>query len=211
MGSTAAMLGDMLRVASVVLVGAMALTAWAGPGGRVVRIERARATNAPIPILCELRSDMSGMCVGASPQVGDTVLVVDEAQTIAEVRISKTQQLSAKCDTVWSVEGELLRGDMSQAQRRKSIGLIDATLDRRGTRRVDEDKIVSPSGEPEVRVGLGVDRDGDGVADIVVTQSRCEGQQTPGGAGNNECIDIWTKRGGKGMTRAWSTNLRHCF
>jgi hypothetical protein len=201
------MLRVMLRGASVILVGAMALTAWASPRGRVVRIERSRTVSNVIPILCELRQDMSGMCVGGtSPQIGDVVLVVDETHMIAEVRITSAQRLSQKCDTRWSVSGEILRGDMAQAQRRKSIGLIDSTLDRRGTRRIDEKNIPSPNGDPDGSVGLGVDRDGDGIADLVVTQSRCQAQS----GGGNECIELWTKRD-KGMTRAWTTNLRNCF
>ena len=201
------MLGGMLRVASVILVGAMALTAWASPRGRVVRVERSRSLSNVIPILCELRQDMSGMCVGGTPpQIGDVVLVVDETRMIAEVRITSAQRLSQKCDTMWSVSGEIVRGDMAAAQRRKSIGLIDPTLDRRATRKVDEKTIPSPSDDPQGSVGLGVDRDGDGTADLVLTQSRCQAQA----GGGNECIDLWTKRE-KGMTRAWTTNLRNCF
>ncbi|MEO8700274.1 MAG: hypothetical protein ABI867_09530 [Kofleriaceae bacterium] len=188
----------MSRLAFVVLVAA-ASSAVAAPHGRVVRVERAKASSNVIPILCvELRGD-AGICIGAQPQVGDLIVVVDEQKTIAEVRVTAANMYLPKCDMIWSITGEVVRGDLTQS-RRKSLGLIDPLLDRRSGRRIEEDKIPSP--EPGSRVGFGVDRDGDGIADVLATSSSC------GGSGE-DCIDIWTRRD-KQLSKVWSTNLRNC-
>lgn len=207
------MLGGMLRFAS--LVGAMALvaTAWGAPAprGRVVRVERPRGNPNIIPILCELKPDGSGMCVGTSPTIGDTILVVDENKTVAEVRVTKSSPLNPKCDTLWQITGEVLRGDMTQARANRAIGLIDRGADPRTARRMEESRLTSPSTNPDVHVGLGIDRDGDGNADILVTQYACDsnGQPTGSSGAVDYCIDIWSKRDNV-MKRAWTTKLQAC-
>jgi hypothetical protein len=209
------MLGGMVRFASLILVGATALTAWGAPApkpqGRVVRVERPHGDTNTVPILCELKADGSGMCVGASPNIGDTVIVVDDTHTLAEVRITRSAPQSPKCDTLWTVNGDIIRGDMSQSRGTKAIGIIDPATDRRSARRVEEDKLISPNPSPDVRVALGVDRDGDGTADIIVTQYACDaqGQPTSTGSAIDFCIDIWCKRD-KVMKRAWTTKLATC-
>ncbi len=205
------MLAVMLRLTSLILVGALALTAWGAPHGRVVRVERQRTGTAAVPVLCEVKSDASGMCVGPEPHVGDTITVVDDTHTVAEVRITKSQALSPKCDTLWQISGEVVRGDMTQSRSSKQIGLIDGSLDRRVARRVDEDRIKSPTDNPETRVLLGVDRDGDGTADVVITQFNCDaqGQPTSSGTAVDFCIDIWSERDTV-MKRTWSTKLQAC-
>ena len=211
MGSTAAMLGDMLRIACLILVGAMAPTAWAAPHGRVVRVERHRGTNATVPVLCEVRPDAQATCVGPPPSIGDTIVVVDEAHLVAEVRVIQLQPYMPKCDTLWKVTGEVVRGDLSQARSNKSIGLIDPTIDRRAARKISEDSITSPSSSPEVRVAIGVDRDGDGTADVIVTQYSCDasGQPANSNMAIDFCIDIWSRRD-DGIKRAWTTKLQSC-
>jgi len=201
----------MFRVASVVLFSATALTAWGAPRGRVVRVERQRGGTAAVPVLCEVKTDGSGICVGPAPQVGDSITVVDDTHTIAEVRITRIQAMAPQCNTLWSFSGEATRGDLSQSKSSKTIGVIDPGIDRRLAHRVDEDHIESPTPGPEVRVLLGVDRDGDGTADMIVTQFNCDkqGQPTSSSSAVDFCIDIWSERDAV-MKRAWSTKLQSC-
>lgn len=192
---------DAVSRLAFVLVAAMAVSAVAAPHGRVVRVERARASVNVIPIVCvELRAD-AGICIGAQPQIGDTIVVVDEQKTIAEMRVTTAQMYLPKCEMIWSISGEVVRGDLSQGNRRKSLGLIDPLLDRRTGRRIEEDKLTAP--EPGARVGFAVDRDGDSAADVLVTSSSC------GGGNGEDCIDIWTRRD-KQLAKVWSTNLKNC-
>lgn len=210
------MLGGMSRLASlaVVLLGATAPT-WGAPApkGRVVRVERPRGNNATIPILCEVKSDGSGVCVGKSPEIGETILVVDDAHTVAEVRVTKTEPLSPKCETLWNITTEITRGDLSQVRANKTIGMIDPSADPRAARRVPEDRLTSPSPNPDVRVLVGIDRDGDGTADVVATQYSCDAQGQPTSANARSmvdyCIDIWSRRDNV-MKRAWTTKFQAC-
>jgi hypothetical protein len=176
-----------------------------------VRVERQRGGTAAIPVLCEVKADASGVCVGPAPQVGDSITVVDDEHTIAEVRITKLQAMTPQCSTLWSFSGEATRGDLSQSKASKTIGVIDPTLDRRSAHRIDEDHITSPAEGPEVRVLLGIDRDGDGTADMVVTQFNCDaqGQPTSPTTAVDFCIDIWSERDAV-MKRTWSTKLQSC-
>jgi hypothetical protein len=193
------MLESLVRFAFAVVLAA-ATSAVAAPHGRVVRIERARASSNVIPILCvEIRGD-AGICIGAQPQLGDTIVVVDEEKTIAEVRVTSANMYLPKCDMIWSITGEVIRGDLSGHARRKALGMIDPLLDRRSGRRIEEDKIPAP--EEGSRVGLGIDRDGDGTPDVLATSSSC-------GGANEDCIDIWTRRNNK-LSKVWSTNLKNC-
>ncbi len=207
------MLGKMSRLASLILVGAMAQTAWAAPHGRVVRVERQRGGPASIPVLCEVKADGSGQCVGPTPRVGDTISVVDDVHLIAEVRITKLQPRSATCDTIWTIQHELARGDLNQTRTSKAIGIIDARLDASTARRMDEDQITSPAVGPDARVALGLDRDGDGSADVIVTQFMCDAAGQPAGSNTGSatgfCIDIWTERDAV-MKRAWGMKSQSC-
>ena len=189
-----------------VVVGAMAsasAAAAAPPPGRVVRIERARANGSVAPILCaELRAN-GGICIGARPQAGDTIVVVDDTHAIAEFRVTGASSYMPTCDMFWTITGELIRGDLSAANRSQALGLIDPLIDRRTSRRIADAKIPPP--EPGAKVGFGVDRDGDGTADVVATSSACGAQTGP-----EECIDVWVRVGGR-FSKAWSTNLRNCI
>ncbi|HEU0037081.1 MAG TPA: hypothetical protein VFQ53_41005 [Kofleriaceae bacterium] len=205
----------MLRLGLIAIVvggaGALAAAAFASPPpGKVVRVERRRASAATVPGICEVQPSLQGICVGSPPKVGDVVTVVDETQTVAEVRVKTARATTPKCESVWTIEAELVRGDISQTSRRKSIGIIDPALDRRVARKIDESKIEVPNSEPDHRVAIGVDRDDDGAADIVLTQSRC--------GSDGECLDIWTPRSGalpagapRAWNRVWTANIQPCF
>ncbi len=197
------MLGDM-RLPGALLVATtavIALPAIAAPRGRVVRVERTRAFPLITPILCfQVQTDGTGLCIGPQPHTGDVIVLVDETQVIAEVRVDGITKAMPSCDVVWNIQGSVLRGDVTAGKRSRTMGLIDGNIDRKEARRVPDDKIVKPT--PDTKVELGIDRDGDGTADVVVAQSTCQGT-------GNDCIEFWTRRA-HGLERVWSSNLRIC-
>lgn len=190
-----------------IVVGTIVSTAVAAPRGRVNRIERPRATsNNVVPILCAELGDDTGICIGARPQVGDLIVVVDTHKPIAEIRVGGVQPYVANCEVLWTITGEVVRGDLTSTNRSQALGLIDPLLDRRAGRRISDDKIAVP--EPGAKVEFGVDRDGNGTADVLATtSSSCDSQ-----AGAGECVDVWTRSGRNGdrFSKVWSTNVRSC-
>jgi len=193
----------MRRLASALLVGALGTLAApvaAGPRGRVVRVERSRTFPLVTPVLCfQIQSDGSGLCIGPQPKSGDAIVLVDETQVIAELRVDTSTKAMPSCEVVWGFQASVVRGDITAGRRSKMMGLIDAGIDRQQARRLPDDKVPRPT--PDSRVEIGIDRDGDGTADVVVAQGTC----TAGG----ECIEFWSRRP-KGLERVWSANLRIC-
>lgn len=184
-----------------ILVGATGLALGDAPRGKVVRVERPRTFPLVVPVMCvQMQADGTGLCIGPQPKAGETVVLVDESQVIAEVKIDGATKAMPTCDSVWSVTGTVMRGDVTAGRRNKSIGLIDANIDRNAARRVPENKIAKPTDDS--RVEIGIDRDGDGVADVLAAESTCKGV-------GGECIEFWTRRA-KGLERVWSANLRIC-
>ncbi len=171
------------------------------PRGKVVRVERERSFPVVTPVLCvQMQADGTGLCIGPQPKAGETVVLVDENAVHAEVKIDGATKAMPTCDSVWSVTGTVLRGDVNAGRRNKMIGLIDANIDRNKARRVPESKVTKPA--PDSRVEIGIDRDGDGTPDVLAAEATC-----PGVGG--ECIEFWTRRP-KGLERVWSANLRIC-
>jgi hypothetical protein len=200
-----------MRLASLILVGTTALVA-AAPG-KVVRVERARSGRAAVPILCMLQPDGSGICLGASPQTGDEISVVGETRTLARVRVAKVMPFRnagnvVACDTMWQIAGELVpgSGDLAHGYS-KSVGIIDPTLDAHTARFIPEDKLVPPPDLTGNGHGLGIDRDHDGVADILFLATDCDQPATSTRSG--ECIGVWTRANAQ-LHRVSLLDLRSC-
>jgi hypothetical protein len=196
----------------LVLVGVMApaAVASAGPRGKVVRVERERPEAGP-PVICYLEpSELKGMCLGPQPKKGDVMVVFDTRRAFAEVELDTVQPFAETCNAMWQISGRLRRGQLTG---QRPLAVIDPSLDPRLTRHLEADngRLASPSSEGDSRVVLGIDRNGDDIADIVVLQSRCEQSTSTG----TECFEFWTRsslrRAKGGMTRVWTANLQACF
>lgn len=197
----------MLRLACVILA-VLSSTVAAAPEGRVVRIERQRIKQTA-PILCEVKENLTGTCVGGDPQRGDMIAVVDEKRLLAEVRIESAKG-STNCPTVYEIKVELVRGALSR--RSRAIGFVDPATDVRAARYVsDEKEMTIPNADPDTKSFAGIDRNGDGSADIVLAFARCPGVASTAGSSGIECLEIWAKQpNAKQMTKTWHANLRNC-
>jgi hypothetical protein len=178
---------------------AMAGIAGARPG-RVVRVERGGKAPA-MPQVCMLRTQTEVECVGAGPVPGDVVVVLDQQKPIAELRVETVQQHSARCTNVWRVGVAPIRGDITRGQGR-SLGLIGRVDPLRAHVLPAAHPILSPSGRAE-QILFGVDRDGDGKPDLVITRYPCDVSGNPAVTTRaaDECDDIWV-HDGHAMQRA---------
>lgn len=200
-----------MRRLAVLLVGvaATAAVAAARPRGKVVRVERSRASSAP-PRVCEIHVDGAGVCFGSEPMVGDLVMVMDEAGVIAETKISEAKAFSTGsnqvCNALWNVKSDLVRGDLTNVSSR-NFGVVDAEIHAQKGRIFGKDQFPpSPSGDVNDVVMIAVDREGDRTPDIIVVQSNCDGA-APGSGG--ACLDAWARVKGR-MVRVQQTNFATC-
>ncbi len=205
------MLGDMTRASLLVVVCALAQPVAGAPRqpGKVVRVERSRATTST-PRICDVQPDKTGNCFGPEPSIGDIITLLDDSGIVGEARVSEISAFalagrpsspSKGCDGLWSVKVELLRGDLSNTIAR-TVGVIDAGMHPRRGRMIPKDQLSPPSGRSDDNPAFGFDRDGDRVADIVLTQTSCDGA-------GSMCIEEWVRVNGE-MKRVHQVNFQNC-
>lgn len=203
----------MLRLAGLAFVLASvpaAGSAAAAPNGRVVRVVRAGDSRSTAPRLCDIRGD-SGTCIGEQPRSGQHVMVLDEHRVVAEVQIVEASTMIASCQSVWTVKTRPIHGVATDSD---GIGVIDLRLDPSRARVLEKARNpASPSGHPGDEVLRAVDRDGDGIADILITRYSCDVSGKPSAAPSPSCIDIWARTGaqsGGKLVRASQLNFAPC-
>ncbi len=201
----------MIRPISLLLL-ACAASAGAEPrSGKVVRVERRLQKSGPIR-LCEIKANGGGQCFGDRPSDGDVIAVLDEQQVFAEIKIVHIEPMNAQCDSMWTVTGDVLRGDLSGSQWGRSIGVIDTRLDRRNARKLPEDRLpTAPSGRPEEKVIGAIDRTGSGAPDIDLTAFQCDSNGQASTQGNEQCFEIWSHDQPGGWHRVRQMLLSPCF
>lgn len=162
-----------------------------GPAGRVLKIERPRSSPVTAPLLCEIKADLRGTCIGRAPRLGETVVVVDDSTVVAEVEIKKLEPYSTSCDVLWNITTEVRRGNVGGRSSR-SIGVADPTLQGDRVHKMAETELQgAPSGNPDEKVMAAIDRDGDRQADIVLTAYKCDTNGAASSMGGDDCIDVW--------------------
>ena len=204
------MLGGM-SCARYVVVAAAALIALPAdatprPKGKVVRVERRRASNV-IPRICDVQGDKTGNCFGAEPKLGDLITLLDDSGIIGEARIIEVQPFSLAgrgskgCDGLWSVRTELLRGDLTNSLGR-TMGVVDPAMHPRLGKLIPKEQLSPPSGRSDEVPAIGFDRDGDRTPDIILSQSTCDGQ-------GSMCIEEWLRVEGR-MVKVHQINFQTC-
>jgi len=200
------MSGARYVVVAVAALMALPLEAAPRPKGKVVRVERRRASNV-IPRICDVQGDKTGNCFGAEPSIGDVITLLDDSGVIGEARIIEVQPFSLAgrgskgCDGLWSVRTELLRGDLALSVGR-TMGVVDPAMHPRLGRVVPKDQLSAPSGRADEVPAIGFDRDGDRTPDIILSQSTCDGQ-------GSMCIEEWLRVEGR-MVKVHQLNFQTC-
>jgi hypothetical protein len=180
---------------------ALSSVAIAAPHGKVVRVERHADGPIAEPRLCQFQSrDVTGVCLGLV-KAGDVAVILSNDAVVGEVRIDESHATKDGCEVLENVKGTLISGAVTQM----NLGIVSGGIDRtRGRLMPDTANIASPNGRDQVRVA--VDRDGDGVADIVMTQSQCDANSSPG-----SCFDMWASGSGRVMHQVLHVNLQSCY
>ncbi len=195
----------MSRLAALVFVIGM-VPAQAAPSGRVVRVERAGGSGGAAPRLCEIRGE-TGTCVGDEPKAGQTVVVLDDRHVVAELQVVEATPFVASCPNLWTVKTRAARGTADDVE---GIGVIDAGLNPNRAHVLDKDHLpASPSRQPGDEVWRAVDRDGDGIADILITRYGCDPAGKPLAGGSTYCIDVWARVGSR-MVKTTQLNFAQC-
>ncbi len=196
------------------LAGAIALAsvpAAAGPRGRVVRVER--SASAGVPRLCSISAGRGeGVCFG-QPRKGERIAVLDlsERKVSGELLIESVgepTELASRgvCVStgVQTVKGLFTGGADGLGH---LMGLRGVRLDPRIARvRVD---LPSPSGRDDDSVEFGVDTDGNGRTDLVLTHYACDDAGAPASDGAGRCFDTYMDRG-TGLRRVQQDIFRIC-
>lgn len=185
-----------------------------GPAGRVVRVIRTGGKAPASPRLCEIRGD-GGTCVGEEPRRGEIVMVLDDRHVVAEVQIVEAKLYSPGCQTLWTVKTRALHGATADGD---GIGVIDPAVNPIRAHALDKNhRPRAPSGQPGEDVWQAIDRDGDGVADILSTRYSCDASGKPVAGLQTYCIDIWARQGAAGgpsggpkLTRTSQLNFAQC-
>jgi hypothetical protein len=197
----------------LLLVGAPAPAAEAAPRGRVVRVERSVAS--VVPRICAMgggaRSGQN-LCFG-EPHDGDRIAVIDLAEKRvrgefvieAVTEATELSSLNLCISTgVRSVRGSYASGVEEGGH---IIGLRGAKLNRRVARVLSN--VAAPSGRADEQVELAIDADGNGQADLLLTQYVCDGDGAPAAGGEGRCFDTYMEQRG-GMRRVQQDILRAC-
>jgi hypothetical protein len=182
--------------------------AFAGPSGRVIRVERTASHANVAPRLCEIRGE-AGTCLGEAPRVGQTMLVLDEHRVVAELQVVEAASFVATCTNLWTVKTRALHGGPTG----DGVGVIDVGISPSRAHVLDKHHFpAGPSGVTGEEVWRAIDRDGDGTADIVVTRYNCDGSGRPTGGWGTYCVELWARVGGPGgkMARTSQINLAQC-
>lgn len=166
-----------------------------GAHGRVIRVERPRTARLA-PRMCDVRSAAEGICLGAQPQRGEIVTLLDERGRVGEVRIIEVGPFAIGarapldgCASLWSIKTDLLSGDLATTDTQR-IGVIDPGLDPRRARVIPRDQLpAAPSGRDDDKVMAALDRNGDAVADFLLTGGPCDGAA---GGSTGTCLHAWT-------------------
>jgi hypothetical protein len=193
------------------LAAGAAASAHAGPrAGRVVRVERrVRVTPSP-PQFFSLTGESSMGTYGRSPAVGSEVVIVnaDGVQGTAVVTGVEPRDGGCRAD-LWEV-GFRARWELEPPPvLYTAVGVQGLALGPRA-RLVDARGVRAPGGEPTHAVWVALDRDGDQLADALVTAYACDdaAETAPGDAdasgGGRTCVDVHLRddAGSSGWRRA---------
>jgi hypothetical protein len=199
-----------LRHASLLVLGAMALTAEGAPRGRVVRVERGAVKT--VPRFCVMGGGDRNMCFG-EPREGDHITIFDlgERRVRGEFVIessSESTELAAigLCVNtgIRNVKGSYTPGTEEGGH---VMGMRGLQLNRRIARVLEN--VPSPSGRTDDSVELAVDYDDNGQPDLVMTQYSCDVNGSPSAGGDGRCFDTYTEQRG-GLRRVQQDIIRRC-
>jgi hypothetical protein len=149
---------------------------------------------------------MSGACLGDAPTAGQIAYVLDGRHAVAELEIIDASPFATGCASVWSVKARFRRGATSDGE---ALAVIDASLDPGRAHVLNGEPLAARLGVPVEEVWRAIDRDGDDVADILLTRFACDASGKPVTGVATVCLDVWARVAGR-MTRTTRLNFARC-
>lgn len=174
--------------------------------GKVVRVERPRTTQTTTPLLCEVREDLTGVCVGGVLSTGDTIVLADTKQLVATVRVQSARQ--TQCEGHYMIKVSEVRGRLTNLRRDRVIGLVDRSVDPTRVRTIVDDSALVLPRDSGSKPFIGVDRDGDGSGDVMLAFGQCPSGRS-GPYHGADCVEMWTRRD-RAIVRTWQVELGAC-
>jgi hypothetical protein len=164
-----------------------------GRPGKVVRLERSAVGRSPRFCQVQLtsRGEPTIYCFGPHVATGEKIIAVSEAQHGVVIRITDVQPYrecanAEDAPTIWIIKGQLLNDAPTNDV---YVGLIDGGMDPQRSRLMSQ--IPPVSGRADGRA-VGIDRDGDGSADIAAEVYGCDDRGNLTSSGKYMCYEIWT-------------------
>jgi hypothetical protein len=203
----------MLRMALVVGATALAAVAGAAPHtGKDVRVEREAGKPQGTPRLCQVApNDLTAFCGGKKPELGDIVTVLDTHHVVATLRVDQvTANVGCPQAQTWNVQLKAESGVVpSSGGELDTTGVIDVAVDPQRAHLIRLDH--APGGRQVTSDNmLGVDANGDGIADLVFVGTKCDDAGQPSANPTGQCLEIWYP---SGRQYAWLRTDRYasCF
>ena len=181
-------------------------------GGKVVRVERARVVRRAPVLFCPMpfTDKNRGVCYGRAPAVGDKALMFDyEQHYIGQLRVTSVgPSQNDPCDSGTAFDFTYELTDKVDAAFKRgmlfSIATFGLDLDSRRAQLItDNGQLPNPGQSSRAQPWMGLDRDGDSIADVVVTAFECTDvapappARVATGHKQTFCLDYWLSDLGK--------------
>jgi hypothetical protein len=197
----------LLPTALALLPGAAA----AAPPGRVVRVERTAI--ATVPRICVMLGGRGQSTCFGQTSVGEHVAFIDmvdrsvRGELVIEAVGPATEFDSLGLCVSSGAHG--VRGTVTVRldDSHQIVGLRGARLSPRISRVLTD--VLPPSGRGEESVELAIDADGNGRADLVLTQYSCDATGALSASGEGRCLDTYLEQRGT-LRRVQQDILRSC-
>jgi len=187
-------------VAVAALAAAAGLAA-AGPRhpGKVVRVERPRATGRTNPRVCQVfPSERRGQCIGRGPAVDEVATVIDDSGVLGSIRVNAASEARDHCGNVitWEYTFDPIGGDPTVSRAYAAIALIEVPLGPRARILPEPGRIEPPGRQTGASTWVAVDTDGDDDADLLQVLFPCDLRGAPS-PGQHEayCAEYWLADG----------------
>jgi hypothetical protein len=183
--------------------------------GHIVRLEHAVRVPASPPQFFSLTASATMGTYGRAPAVGSEVLIVDAdgVQGVAVVTSVEPRDGGCRAD-LWEVRFRARWELEPPAVLYTAVGVQGLALGPRA-RLIDTRRVRPPTGDPTHAVWVALDRDGDDLADAVVTAYACEepeeAKSGPADAsdGARTCVDVHLNDDARGS--GWRLAARDSF
>ena len=191
---------------------------WAKPvrKGKIVRIDRPRAARADDMRICPMpfADEQEGSCYGGSPRVGQKGHLFDYEEnylgTLKVLSVRQNARHNCHHGTTFDFKYELDLRAQSNNSLPFGIAVFGVQLEPNKARMISEPDKMPQLQPDQTKPWMGLDRDGDGDVDFVVSAFECTDIEPPpassGQALETYCLDYWLPRDG-----AWTSVRRDIF